>query len=177
MYNFYTTFLNYWNKLFTYDISLSMDRAKIIKISITVCSIVLVAVLGSIFVNLGMEWFNSLIKPSQWIPNIVIPIVWTIIYVTFGIVLSIWIIRFSLPRNVTILLIINGMLNILWCLVFFTLNLTFLGNIVIILNLIAGFFLLVAINKSKPIYAYITIIYPTWLSIATTLNLALWILN
>ena len=38
--------------------------------------IILVAVLGSVFVNLGMEWFNSLTTPSQWLPNFIIPIVW-----------------------------------------------------------------------------------------------------
>ena len=37
-------------------------------------SIFFVAGIGSIFVNLGMEWFNTLLKPNEWIPNFVIPI-------------------------------------------------------------------------------------------------------
>lgn len=154
-----------------------MERKNVIKIIITIISIIAVAVLGSVFVNLGMEWFNSLVKPSQWIPNIVIPIMWTIIYLTFGIVLSIWIIKGGIPKNVVILLIINGVLNVLWCLVFFTLQMTLLGNIVIVLNLIAGFALFFAIYRTQPLYALITMIYPIWLSLATTLNTALWILN
>ena len=52
-------------------------------IIITIVSIIIVAILGSVFVNLGMDWFNFLTKPSQWIPNIIIPIMWTIIYLTF----------------------------------------------------------------------------------------------
>ena len=147
------------------------------KILITIISILIVAILGSVFVNLGMDWFNSLTTPSQWISNIVIPIVWTIIYLTFGIVLSIWITKGGLPKSVIGWLIANGVLNVIWCLVFFTLGLTFIGNIVIVLNLIAGIVLFLQIYKYKPIYAVVTAIYPIWLSLATTLNLALWILN
>lgn len=147
------------------------------KILITIISILVVAILGSVFVNLGMDWFNSLAIPSQWIPNIVIPIVWTIIYLTFGILLSIWITKGGIPRAVVGWLIANGILNVVWCLVFFTLNLTFIGNIVIVLNLIAGIVLFLQIYKYKPVYAIITAIYPIWLSLATTLNLAIWILN
>lgn len=151
--------------------------SKNIKTVIAILSIILVAVLGSVFVNLGMDWFNGLVKPSQWIPNIVIPIVWTIIYLAFAIILFIWYRKGEVPKNIVIHLIINGVLNVLWCLTFFTLNLTFIGNTVIILNLIAGYILWININKVEKTYAYFLTIYPIWLSIATTLNLALWILN
>jgi tryptophan-rich sensory protein len=147
------------------------------KIALIIISIVIVAVLGSIFVNIGMDWFAALNKPSQWIPNIIIPIVWTMIYITFGIVLSVWVSRYNMPRGVVVWLIINGILNILWCLLFFTFKLTFVGNICIILNLIAGIVLFFQIYNFKPIYAIITSIYPIWLSIATSLNTAIWILN
>lgn len=142
-----------------------------------VLPIVIVAVLGSIFVNLGMDWFNGLDKPTQWIPNWIIPVVWTVIYITFAVVLLKWTSKEDLKKSTIALLVANGILNILWCLVFFTLNQTLLGNIVIILNLIAGIALWVNIFTQKKNYAYWLAIYPIWLSIATTLNLALWILN
>ncbi len=41
--------------------------------------VILVAVLGSVFVFLGMDRFSALVKPEQWISNIMIPIVWTVI--------------------------------------------------------------------------------------------------
>lgn len=153
------------------------SKRNIIYIVVVILSIAVVAVLGSVFVNLGMDWFNMLVKPTQWIPNILIPIVWTIIYITFGVIFSLWILKSGIPTNVVIWLVINGILNILWCLLFFTLKLTLVGNIVIILNLIAGIVLLIQILKSNRIYGIITSIYPIWLSIATSLNLALWILN
>ena len=152
-------------------------KNNVLRISGVVAPIVIVAVLGSVFVNFGMDWFNELIKPSQWIPKWVIPVVWTVIYLTFAVVLLIWSGKDEIPTDTKILLIANGILNILWCLVFFTLKLTFIGNIVIILNLIAGIVLWINIFLQKKNYAYWLSIYPIWLSVATTLNLAMWILN
>ena len=156
---------------------MEIRKNKILKIIFIISSIAVVAVLGSVFVNLGMDWFNSLVKPSQWIPNIIIPIMWTIIYGTFGIVLSVWSYREDIPVRIIVLLIINGLLNVLWCLIFFTLKLTFVGNIIIILNLIASIILFINIYKENRTYAIVTSIYPIWLCLATSLNTALWILN
>ena len=155
-----------------------MDKKTLIKRTIiSSVIIVLVAAVGSIFVAIGMDWFNSLIKPSQWIPNVIIPIVWTVIYLAFAIVNFFWLKKSDIPRDTTIIMLVNGALNVLWCLVFFALKLTFVGNIFIIINLIAGIILWLNIYKTQKLYSYILSIYPIWLSVATTLNLALWILN
>lgn len=149
----------------------------IVKIMFIVIPIILVAGLGTIFVNIGMDWFDGLTKPTQWIPNFVIPIVWTIIYLAFSILLSRVIKTQNFSKKTTILLIINGALNIIWCLLFFTLQQTFIGLIAIILNLIFAFYLTINLFQYNKTYAYILSIYPIWISIATTLNLCLWILN
>ena len=72
-----------------------MTKQKFLNGLFVVLPIALVAVLGAVFVNIGMEWFNGLTKPSQWIPNIVISIVWTIVYLSFAVILIIW--QRSLP--------------------------------------------------------------------------------
>ncbi len=154
-----------------------MERNQIVKIIVSFVVIALVAALGSIFVQIGIDWFNALRKPTQWVPNIVIPIVWTVVYITFAVINFIWIKNDDIPTSTIVLMLINAVLNVLWCLIFFTLKLLFLGNIVILLNLIAGFVLIINIFENKKLYGYILSIYPIWLSIATTLNLALWILN
>lgn len=154
-----------------------MEKSQIKKIVISFVVIALVAGLGSLFVNLGMDWFNALKKPTQWLPNFVIPIVWSVVYITFGVIIFIWYKDDDIPTSTIVLMIINAVLNVLWCLTFFTLKQLFLGNIVILLNLIAGFALIVDILNYNKIYGYVLSIYPIWLSIATTLNLALWILN
>ncbi len=146
-------------------------------IIITFIAIAVVALLGSFFVNLGMAWYESLIKPNQWIPSFVIPIVWTTIYITFSVVLFLWLKKENLPKNIYVLLLINGILNLLWCLVFFSLKQLFIGNIVIIINTLFSIKLIYEIEKHKKMFALILSIYPTWLCIATSLNIAVWILN
>ena len=126
--------------------------------------------------GVGVDKYD-IVHSHARIPNFIIPIVWTIIYLTFAIVNFLWIKNDNIPKRTIILMVINGILNVLWCLIFFTLNKLFLGNIFIILNLIAGFILINNIFKNKKVYSYFLLIYPIWLSIATTLNLALWILN
>lgn len=139
--------------------------------------VVIVAILGSLFVNLGMNWFSSLTKPIQWIPNFVIPIVWTVIYILAGVILFLLLINGRFNKKLMVLFIINGVLNILWCLLFFTLELTFLGLIAIILNAIFAYYLVIELNREGEFYFYLLGIYPVWLSVATCLNLAIWILN
>ena len=153
------------------------NKQKIISYVVVIVSILMVAVLGSVFVNLGMDWFSTLETPTKFVPSFIIPIVWTIIYLVFAIVLCNWVGKENLPKSTLILLIINGVLNILWCLFFFTFNNTLLGVISIVLLLISAWLLIVDIYSNKPNYALFTLIYPVWASIATTLNLALWILN
>lgn len=151
--------------------------SKTSKIIIAIASVVIVAVLGTVFVNLGMDWFNGLVKPTQWIYNFVIPVMWTLIYLLAIVVLYLWINNGKLPTNILVLFVVNGILNVLWCLVFFTLKLTFLGNVVIVINTIMAIVLIYQIFKYNNFYGYLLSIYPFWLCLATTLNLACWILN
>lgn len=139
--------------------------------------IFLVAGLGSLFVNLGMEWYAGLSVPNEWIPNVVIPIVWTVIYLSFGIILTVLLKKGLTTKKIVILGVINGVLNIFWCLVFFTLNQLLFGNIIIIINTFFGFVLLWELSKIKTWFVNILWIYPIWLLLATALNNALWILN
>ena len=148
-----------------------------LNIILTWLFIFLVAGLGSLFVNLGMTWYEGLNKPSQWIPNIVIPIMWTVIYLSFGVIFTILYKKQEINKRIIVLGIINGLMNILWCLVFFTLNQLLLGNIIIILNAFFGILLLCEIAKIKYWYVNILWLYPIWLLLATSLNNALWILN
>lgn len=146
-------------------------------IIITIVSIILVAGLGTLFTQLGMGWFDSLDKPTEWIPAFIIPIVWSIIYVLFAFVLINWQSNKPLTREMTVLLFINGVLNVLWCLVFFTFNQLFLGNVIIIINALFAIRLIFEIAKENSVYGLILTLYPVWLCIATSLNTALWILN
>lgn len=150
---------------------------KTLKQIFSVAAIVVVAGLGSLFVNLGSEWFAALQKPVQWIPDFVIPIVWSVIYILFAIFVVLMIKDDKVNGQIFVWLGINGFLNVLWCLLFFTLHLTFLGLIAIVLNLISGWVLYTKMENTKYKFVQLLAIYPIWLSLATCLNLCLWILN
>ena len=154
-----------------------MKKDKLLDYGIPVLSVSLVGLIGGVFVKKGMSWYEKLIKPTQWIPTPIIPIAWSVIY-TITILYIIHLLRKEKWNNrIVSLLIINGILNVLWCLTFFTLHQLFGGLIIIILKLHASVLLLKEISKTSEIYSYALTTYPAWLSIATTLNLACWILN
>ena len=152
-------------------------KSKIISYVIILISISVIAGIGSLFVNLGMDWYMTLDKPSQFVPNFLIPIVWTVIYVVFAAVLCFMVGNVNYNTKTIILLTISGVLNVVWCLLFFALNLTFWGVISIILLLMSSYLVILDLLKYNKVYIYFTIIYPVWVSIATILNLSLWILN
>lgn len=150
---------------------------KEVKIWISIGCVIAVALLGSLFVNLGMDWFDGLSKPSEWPPNVLIPIIWTIIYLVAIVYLWIAFNRNGINKELAVLLSVNGLLNVVWCLTFFTCQALLGGLVVILLNLIAGTVLLIELSKDNKLYSYMLMIYPLWLSVATCLNLACWILN
>ena len=52
----------------------NMTQNKTLTTILAIGAVILVATLGSIFVNIGMDWFATLVKPTEWVLNIVIPI-------------------------------------------------------------------------------------------------------
>lgn len=149
-----------------------------VKYFLTALCIVAVAAVGSIFTGIGQEWYAILIRPSQWPPNYLFPIVWSAIYLLVFFALC-YCIKQNVPNLKKLLIVaaINGVLNVLWCLTFFTLHMPLLGLVAIILNLAAAIALVAEIYGANKIWAYFTAIYPLWVSLATALNLAIWILN
>ena len=154
-----------------------MNKENIIKYGIPILSVILVALLGSIFTNMGLDWYETLARPSEWIFSSIIPIMWSIIYTLFTIYLLYLVHKDKLKKKQFILLVINGFLNVLWCLTYFTLESLLGGQIVIVINLIFSILLIKEVYKTNKVWGYILGIYSIWLSIATCLNLAIWIHN
>ena len=154
-----------------------MKKENILKYGNAILSVAIVSLLGSIFTSKGLAWLSSLNKPSEWLKDYVIPIVWSVIYSVFTIFLIYLINKKKFDKKIIVLLLLNGFFNVLWCLVYFTLKNILLGQIIIIINLVLSILLILKIFKIKKLWGYILLIYPTWLTIATCLNLAIWILN
>ena len=154
-----------------------MKKENIIKYGNPILAVSLVVIFGTIFTNIGLDWLDTLNKPSMWLANYIIPIVWTIIYSSFTIYLICIEKHNKMNKNLLTLLILNGIFNVLWCLIFFTFKNILLGLIFILINLWLSILLKRQIFKTNKTWGYVLLIYPIWLTIATCLNLCIWILN
>lgn len=144
---------------------------------IVAVSIAVTAGLGALFTRLGTEWYDTLNKPTEWVPSILIPIIWAVIYLAFAIILIFFKSKLNLVRRDYVLLVLNGVFNVLWCLVYFTLKEILWGEVIIIINFVLSTLLITSMYRDNKTIACVLIMYPAWLAIATALNTAIWILN
>lgn len=149
----------------------------IVNILIAVFAVGIVFLLSSIFTNRNTEWYMTMTHPSEWVPRVVFPIVWSLIYVVFAGIIFVILQKNEMDRSMIFLFSVNGALNILWCLVFFTLESTLGGVVVLAACLWAAIMLTIKLMKTDRKLGFISKIYPYWLTIALLLNVASWILN
>lgn len=124
-------------------------------------------------------WFNSLTKPVFNPPAKIFPPVWTILYILIFISLALFIFAKSdfSKRKGYVLFAIQMLLNLLWSPVFFLMQ--NIGLALFIIILLDIFVLLTAKNFykiSKPA-GILLFPYLLWISFATYLNIAYFVLN
>lgn len=141
----------------------------------------LAGVLGSIFSVDSIEsWYSGLEKPSFNPPNWIFGPVWTALYFMIGISLFLFIIKKGSRKEKRAGYWIFGVqlfLNAIWSIVFFGMHQIFLALIVIILLWISIFLNIPAFFRISKISAYLLVPYWLWVSFASVLNWAIWILN
>lgn len=117
--------------------------------------------------------YNNYIKPDITPPNIVFPIVWTILYALMGI--SNYLVLKENYRSK--LYIIQLVLNLLWSIIFFNLKLYLLAFIWVIV--LTGIVILMIIEffKVNKLAAYLQIPYVIWLIFASFLTYQVYLLN
>ncbi|MDD1707275.1 MAG: tryptophan-rich sensory protein [Methanoregulaceae archaeon] len=147
--------------------------------SIILCN--LAGLLGALFTTTGPgSWYDALVKPAFAPPSWVFGPVWTTLYVLMGISLYLVLMEWRNGTDVRIPLTLFGIqlvLNTLWSFLFFGLEspVTGLAGIlllwVFILATIISFF---RINQTA---ALLLFPYLAWVSLASYLNYAIFILN
>ena len=138
-----------------------------------------VAVLGSWFTNLGMDWYNASNLPSFAPAGAIIGLVWTIIFILSAIVIIRW---WNAKRDksfhlVTSLLVINGLLNALWCYLFFTLHLVGASIIEMLVLELTVLALIGLLWKKHRVSAILFIPYGVWVIFASFLAWSFYLLN
>lgn len=124
--------------------------------------------------NMNIDY---LIKPPLTPPALLFPIVWSVLYLGLG--YSYYLYKKNGVKNTFLekVYYTNNALNFLWTILFFKLKLRFIAIIDIVLLLTSNLVLLKEYYKSNKISTYINIPYTIWVSFATYLTIAFYILN
>ena len=153
-----------------------MKKKIIDSIMISALVTLLTAGIALLFTDTNSEWYLSLNMPSFQPPGWVFGVVWSILYVLFGVNLTLAQIN-NAPSKVYGLFLLQSALNISWCLFYFTLHLMYIGLVILIAYLIVTYLTARKLYDYSKIGAYLFIPQGIWLTIALVLNYSTILLN
>jgi len=125
------------------------------------------------------SWYATLHKPSFNPPNYLFGPVWSFLYILMGVSLYIVWINGKGKNRIDALRIftIQLTLNFLWSFLFFKFNLIGVAMLDILLIWITILLMIMFFSRVSKIAAYLQIPYLLWVTFASTLNGAIWLLN
>ncbi len=134
--------------------------------------------LSALITSGSMDVYSTLIKPFFAPPSILFPIVWTILYILMGISAYIIYESYSDEKNSALgVYLFQLLINFIWPIFFFTLGYRFIALIIILILLISIIYMIIRFYRINKTAAYLQIPYLIWVSFATYLNYAFYILN
>jgi len=148
-------------------------------ISIVVCQCA--GIIGSVFTTPAIPtWYAALQKPVFTPPNWLFAPAWITLYLLMSIAaFLVW--RVGLDnrpvRIALIIFFIQLALNSLWSVVFFGMQSPLYGIIVIIVLWLAILLTILRFARIASIAAWLMVPYILWVSFASALNIAIWVLN
>jgi tryptophan-rich sensory protein len=136
--------------------------------------------IGGALTRPNLEWYATLERPGFAPPNSIFPIVWPILYVLMAV--SAWLV-WRAPgseddrRQAIIWFFIQLGIGVLWSFAFFWLHSPALGLGVILLFLVSIAITIVRFDRLSRIAAALLVPLLLWVSFATALNVAFFLLN
>ena len=143
---------------------------KFILIPVIVCAIV--GFITSSFID-----YNSLIQPPLAPPGILFPIIWSILYVLMGISYGILESNSLVNSNINSIYYLQLFVNALWSIFFFVFKWRFFAFLWILLLLVLVIIMIIKFYRKNKISGLLQIPYLLWVTFATYLNFAIWLLN
>ena len=140
----------------------------------------LVPLIGGTIVGLiisGYMDYQDMIKPPLSPPAVIFPIVWTILYILMGISYFLATKDDDNNKELDQIYLLQLLLNFLWPIIFFVLEMYFTAFLWIILLLILVVVMIKELLKNNKISGYLQIPYLMWLLFATYLNFGITLLN
>ncbi len=138
--------------------------------------------LGSLVTITGTDsWFmTELIKPGWQPPDYLFGPVWTVLYLLMGIALAFVLAQGTERRDVRIaagVFLAQLVLNVFWSYLFFGWQMISAAAVEIVLLWVAICATMYLFYRIRPVAAYLLIPYLAWVTFATILTAAIWILN
>lgn len=150
-------------------------------VTIVVCSVVclLLGIASGFSTRYEIQnWYQYLDKPSWTPPNWLFGPVWTLLYIMMGTALGLVIESTVSERRIAIrLFIVQFLLNLCWSFIFFNQHETGFAFAEILLLLTFILLTTVKFYRVRPLAGYLMIPYIIWVSYASALNGAIWLLN
>lgn len=157
-----------------------MNSRTITKLILSLALPLSVGAIAGIFTSAAIpDWYVTLNRPSFNPPNWLFAPVWTTLYILMGISLFlVWILPQGNDRNRALAaFVIQMILNFVWSFLFFyfkTIGFA-LAEIIVLWGSIV--LMIVLFYRVKPISAFLNVPYLFWVSFATVLNAAYFLLN
>jgi len=152
-----------------------------LKFILSIVIVELVAFIGSLATISSIPtWYATITKPSFNPPNWIFGPVWTILYLMIAV--SLFLVwkskaKTSLKKKAHTIFAIQLFLNMLWSLIFFGAHEILSALAIIVLLWIAIFLNILAFRKISKTASWLLVPYWLWVTFASFLNLAIWMLN
>ena len=158
---------------------MNINKSKTKAYAVSIAIALAVGGLSALFTNMGMDNYRMAEKPALTPPEIVFPIVWTILFTLMGISSGrIWIASDKTKKNGSLLLyLIQLAANFLWSIFFFNLQTYGFAFFWLLLLWLLILLMIISFSKTDKIAAYLQIPYLLWVTFAAYLNYMVWMLN
>lgn len=147
--------------------------------SIVLCN--LAGILGALVTVTGSgSWYDNLVKPALTPPSWVFGPVWTTLYILMGISLYLVLMEWKKGTDVRVPMVLFGIqlvLNTAWSFLFFGLESPAAGLAGILLLWVFILATIITFYRINRAAAFLLIPYIAWVSLASYLNYAIFILN
>jgi tryptophan-rich sensory protein len=154
-----------------------IQNNNIVKIAAAVLAVAAVAAAGTLLTEPGSDWYAALVKPVFQPPDLVFPIVWTVLYAMIALSLARLIATGKLDAGLTAMYAVNGLLNVLWSYAFFGLQSPMVAFAVLLALCILTVLLIRETWKTDAAAGWLLVPYLIWLAFAAVLNYVIAMLN
>ena len=158
---------------------MNTDKSKLKPYAVSLALALITGGISALLTNMGMDNYRAVQKPALTPPEIVFPIVWTILFILMGISAArIWLSPDSKNKGQGLrIYILQLTFNFIWSILFFNLQAYGFAFIWLIILWLLILLMIVSFSKSDKLAAYLQIPYLLWVTFASYLNLMVWLLN